>query len=622
ARKQRPNLLLLLLPLTHQSFWPSIVMRKWLNIKPKVHEFSEDEADTESSDDDGQQLVFFTRFLELAVHVVCVWIILPDFTRIIFLCSFQEVVPLNAGNVLGAEDNRPIQEWEAIIRRTLNKSLQPKTLCKSYTAPPSPASISPSPDDDPHTHTDGTQEEDQTDQTRLLKEFKLDWPEHSFDAPPPVLVSGKRLRRVLSSSARIGLEEAQVYAGLRRVCQSSGNLGMIWPEQQEASDVLDPIDDMSKPSSRYFRVVSKQMVGVYVSVWVCRRLRRHVNNLKVSPVGVGLMGYMGNKGSVSVSMTLFQTRLCFVCSHLTSGHTEADQQKRNSDVHDILHRTRFASLGAADHPQTIPSHECDRILFLGKGIKQESYGRSEVNLSDHRPVSSVFLVEVEVLDQRKLERLLISGMDMQFLKSNLGGNRTDTTVWDAAVNAVIVKCRVKVGNRIFKWSTHPTKKSTSSSTIAHKTSHGFFLLGELDQALFPRLFFVVLIGQRYLNLDPRRDEEGKQPVETITTIPLKKMTRVEFWQLKMDCDSNKISPEKEVSLEFVRESLMAISQSLPDVILAPNGFPVKAPVAADAVGDQNIGNGAEEYRSKLISISSMQPPDVKPSPSIVENLGV
>lgn len=34
-----------------QPFWPSIVMRKWLNIKPKVHEFSEDEVDTESEDD-------------------------------------------------------------------------------------------------------------------------------------------------------------------------------------------------------------------------------------------------------------------------------------------------------------------------------------------------------------------------------------------------------------------------------------------------------------------------------------------------------------------------------------------------------------------------------------------
>jgi hypothetical protein len=37
------------------------------------------------------------------------------------------------------------------------------------------------------------------------------------------------------------------------------------------------------------------MVGIYVSIWVRKRLRRHINNLEVSPVGVGLMGYMGNK---------------------------------------------------------------------------------------------------------------------------------------------------------------------------------------------------------------------------------------------------------------------------------------------------------------------------------------
>lgn len=43
------------------------------------------------------------------------------------------------------------------------------------------------------------------------------------------------------------------------------------------------------------RIVSKQMVGIYVSVWVRKSFRRHINNLKVSPVGVGLMGYMGNK---------------------------------------------------------------------------------------------------------------------------------------------------------------------------------------------------------------------------------------------------------------------------------------------------------------------------------------
>jgi len=37
-----------------QVFWPSTVMKKWLNIKQKVYDFSEDEADTETeSEDDG-----------------------------------------------------------------------------------------------------------------------------------------------------------------------------------------------------------------------------------------------------------------------------------------------------------------------------------------------------------------------------------------------------------------------------------------------------------------------------------------------------------------------------------------------------------------------------------------
>ncbi|KAI8530430.1 hypothetical protein RHMOL_Rhmol11G0057500 [Rhododendron molle] len=49
---------------------------------------------------------------------------------------------------------------------------------------------------------------------------------------------------------------------------------------------------------------------------------------------------------------------------------------------------------------------CDRILWLGKGIKQLSYMRAEIGLSDHRPVSSVFLVEVEVFNRRKLQRAL------------------------------------------------------------------------------------------------------------------------------------------------------------------------------------------------------------------------
>jgi len=63
------------------------------------------------------------------------------------------------------------------------------------------------------------------------------------------------------------------------------------------------------------------------------------------------------QGSVSISMSLFQSRLCFVCSHLTSGQKEGAEHRRNSDVHEILRRTCFSPAFDADQPQTIPSHE-------------------------------------------------------------------------------------------------------------------------------------------------------------------------------------------------------------------------------------------------------------------------
>jgi hypothetical protein len=42
-------------------------------------------------------------------------------------------------------------------------------------------------------------------------------------------------------------------------------------------------------------VASKQMVGIFLTVWVRSEIRADVRNLKVSCVGRGLMGYLGNK---------------------------------------------------------------------------------------------------------------------------------------------------------------------------------------------------------------------------------------------------------------------------------------------------------------------------------------
>ncbi|GJY36669.1 DNAse I-like superfamily protein [Tanacetum coccineum] len=95
-------------------------------------------------------------------------------------------------------------------------------------------------------------------------------------------------------------------------------------------------------------------------IWVRRRLRKHIQNVHVSAVGVGVMGYIGNKGSISVSMSIYQTLFCFICIHLTSGEKETSAFKRNADVHDILERIRFNSVSKS---KRIESH--DRIIWLG-----------------------------------------------------------------------------------------------------------------------------------------------------------------------------------------------------------------------------------------------------------------
>lgn len=268
--------------------------------------------------------------------------------------SFQEVVPLNAGNVLVAETRTPIPKWEAIIRRTLNKSVEPETKHRSYSAPPSPvlrtssasdtladAAITPIHDifgeNSIGTNVDSDSKVSNSaknTQSKKVSDFiwenRLDWPEQSLDVTPQALASRSSLRRVLSSSARIGWtnnvltsspQHFPLGSGLKRMHRSFGNLQTIQMDQEdEVDEVLDDLSDdldeipgegedsfveMSeigtistspkKLQPVYIRIVSKQMVGIYVSVWVRRRLRRHINHLKVSPVGVGLMGYMGNK---------------------------------------------------------------------------------------------------------------------------------------------------------------------------------------------------------------------------------------------------------------------------------------------------------------------------------------
>ncbi|KAH7366004.1 hypothetical protein KP509_18G058600 [Ceratopteris richardii] len=161
-------------------------------------------------------------------------------------------------------------------------------------------------------------------------------------------------------------------------CGSDGSMmesnNLILPSDEESLTVplisLDgnvpyKLSGHSRKQASYVRVASKQMVGIHISIWVRRTICKFVHSLSVSCVGVGLMGCLGNKGSIAVSMKLHQTSFCFICSHLTSGIEKEHEERRNSDAAEILKRTYFplCNTAARSNLESVWGH--DQIFWLG-----------------------------------------------------------------------------------------------------------------------------------------------------------------------------------------------------------------------------------------------------------------
>lgn len=89
------------------------------------------------------------------------------------------------------------------------------------------------------------------------------------------------------------------------------------------------------------------------------------------------------------------------------------------------------------------------------------------------------------------------------------------------------------------------------------------------------------------------------------------MVRVVFAGREQSYMDNKV-PGKEVTPELARELLIAISNSVPDNVPSPETATKKVDGGANGVAMVN-GDGADKYRSDLISLSYTSP-DVIVSP--------
>lgn len=372
---------------------------------------------------------------------------LEDFLQVegsadLYVLGFQEIVPLNAGNVLVIEDNEPASKWVALISQALNKAYH-----------------------DSNNSKESSKYCNNIFQKQCLKSLSKN------------LRGDSHLFKACNCA-----EDSSISTKLRDPCSDPCNYC-----DSTSDDCISMAAAISLPPRLNYQVVaSKQMVGLFLSIWARRELVKNIGHLRISCLGRGIMGYLGNKGCISISMTVHQTSFCFVCSHLASGEKEGDELRRNSDVAEIhkgifFHRvcrnpSRRIPERIIDHDRVIwlgdlnyriglsyqearlllednnwesllekdqlntereagrvfngwkegkilfaPTYKysqnsdsyagentkskrkrrtpawCDRILWRGEGIEQLSYVRGESRFSDHRPVCATFAVEVEVM---------------------------------------------------------------------------------------------------------------------------------------------------------------------------------------------------------------------------------
>lgn len=92
--------------------------------------------------------------------------------------------------------------------------------------------------------------------------------------------------------------------------------------------------------------MSKQLVGLFICVFVRESESVRIRDIQVETVKTGLGGFHGNKGAICLRMLIDDSSVCFINAHLAAHQKEISA--RNNDAASILKDTNFKPLPWAD----------------------------------------------------------------------------------------------------------------------------------------------------------------------------------------------------------------------------------------------------------------------------------
>ena len=103
--------------------------------------------------------------------------------------------------------------------------------------------------------------------------------------------------------------------------------------------------DLSKvinKTGNYVLVNSVQLVGVCLFVYVHIKHVPFLRDVATAMVKTGLGGATGNKGGVAIRFQLYNSSLCFCCSHFAAGQSNVNE--RNADFQEISRKLVFPAV--------------------------------------------------------------------------------------------------------------------------------------------------------------------------------------------------------------------------------------------------------------------------------------
>ncbi|ORZ37538.1 Endonuclease/exonuclease/phosphatase [Catenaria anguillulae PL171] len=105
----------------------------------------------------------------------------------------------------------------------------------------------------------------------------------------------------------------------------------------------------------YVLVCDGQLVGAAILIYAKSSLTAHIHSVEMSIVKTGLGGMTGNKGGISISLTVHDTPFCFVTAHFAAGQSAVDDRNRDYAV--------IASESMFKRGRSIADH--DHIVWFG-----------------------------------------------------------------------------------------------------------------------------------------------------------------------------------------------------------------------------------------------------------------